>query len=190
MFATSFSMSRNMFCTLLVAAAFLPRLAFTQEMALAAITPPRMGSATAWANAEPMPELSLSLLEKLETLEQLSENSAPVEIKALFSEGLPCQIHSRTEEGAELTEVHPLFSANTAAAEAAPVPMLAPLASPSPQPSVQAITPATSADAPFVAEKIKSLQKMVTLMQAKEKLLESRARVENKLGEFDSKVGK
>ncbi len=194
MFATFFSGSRR--CVRiapLVFAALFPRLNFAQELALAVITPPSMNSATAVTHVEPQPEAALSLLERLETLEQLSENAAPAELKALFAAGLPCQIHSRSEEGAEITEVHPLFPANAIsveAAPAAPAPAPTPMMSPSPRPPVQAMTSATSSDAAFVTEKIKSLQKMVELMQAKEKLMSSRVYYERKLGEFDDKVGK
>ncbi|NUO84373.1 hypothetical protein HUU05_30225 [candidate division KSB1 bacterium] len=194
MFATFFSGSRrSVRIALLVFAALLPRLGFAQELALAVITPPSTSSATAVAQGEPQPEAALSLLERLETLEQLSEDAAPAELKALFAAGLPCQIHSRSEEGAELTEVHPLFPANAIsveAAPAAPAPAPVPMMSPSPRPAVQAMTPATSLDAPFVTEKIKSLQKMVELMHAKEKLMASRVYYERRLGEFDNKVGK
>ncbi len=183
--------SCSMRIALFIFAAALPRWNFAQEMALAVFAPPISTRATAPALAEAKPEPALSLLERLETLEQISESSAPVEIKALFAEGLPCQIHARSEAGAEITEIHPLFPANAVTGEAAlPPPAPVPMMSPMPRPAVLGLTPASSADAPFMNEKIKALQKMVELMHAKEKLLEDRAHFERKLGEFDSKVGK
>lgn len=160
---------------------------FAQELAFAANLP--FGSG-ALARVAPKPAPVLPLLERLETLETLTENEAPVEMQALFAEGLPCQLHARSEEGVEITEVHPLFPAHLAATEPVPPSPAAPMLSPTPRPTVQPLMSATAADAPYVAEKISSLQKMVDLMKAKEELMKQRAAYERKLNEFDSKVGK
>ncbi len=201
MFATIFSGSTSkmsgqikiFFNALILILATLPQMSAAQEFALVAM-PPNLTGAMALARAEAKPEAGLSLLERLETLEELSESNAPAEIKALFADGLPCQLHARTEDGAEITEVHPLFPAHVEATEAAPTsvasPAPLPKMTPTPKPVVQPLMSATAADAPYVNEKISSLQKMVDLVQAKEKLMQSRAYYEKKLGEFDSKVGK
>ncbi len=172
----------------------LPQTSSAQELTLVASLPPSLIGTNTLARVSPKPEPALPLLERLETLETLTESEAPAEIHALFAEGLPCQLHARSEEGVEITEVHPLFPANIAAKEAAPAsvasPAPLPKMTPTPKPVVQPLMSATAADAPYVSEKISSLQKMVDLMQAKEKLMQRRAYYEKKLGEFDSKVGK
>ncbi len=160
---------------------------FAQELAFAANLP---SGTNALARVAPKPEPVLPLLERLETLETLTENEAPAEMQALFAEGLPCQLHARSEEGVEITEVHPLFSAHLTATEPAQPNPAAPMMAPTPRPAVQPLMSATAADAPYVAEKISSLQKMVDLMKAKEELMKHRAFYEKKLGEFDRKVGK
>lgn len=165
--------------------AALPQTSAAQELALASNLPANM-----LARVAPKPEPMLPLLERLETLETLAASEAPEEMQALFSEGLPCQLHARSEEGVEITEVHPLFPANLAAKEAAPAPTPLPKMTPSPKPALLPLMSATAADAPYVAEKISSLQKMVDLMKAKEELMKNRAAYEKKLLEFDAKVGK
>ena len=165
--------------------AALPQTSAAQELALASNLPANM-----LARVAPKPEPALPLLERLETLETLTESEAPAEIQALFAEGLPCQLHARSEEGVEISEVHPLFPASVAPTEPAPANAPLPKMTPTPNPVVQPLMSANAEDAPYVNEKINSLQKMVSLMQAKEDLLKRRAFYEKKLGEFDSKVSK
>lgn len=173
-----------------VALVTLPQLSAAQDLALASHLPAHLSGAHLLARVAPKPEPILPLLERLETLETLTASEAPAEIHALFAEGLPCQLHARSEEGVEITEVHPLFPASVAAAAPAPASAPLPKMTPTPKPAAQPLLFATAADAPYVNEKIGALQKMVNLMQAKEELLKRRAFYERKLEEFDGKVGK
>jgi hypothetical protein len=171
--------------SLCLALAALPQTNAAQELALAGNLPANM-----LARVAPKPEPALPLLERLETLETLTASEAPAEIHALFAEGLPCQLHARSEAGVEITEVHPLFPASVAPTEPAPANAPLPKMTPTPKPVALPLMSASADDAPYVNEKINSLQKMVSLMQAKEELLKRRAFYERKLGEFDGKVGK
>lgn len=161
----------------------LPQLSAAQEFMLASATPMK---ARALARVEAEPAEVLSLFERLEVLEQFAESTAAPEMKALFAEGLPCQIHARAEDQAVIVEVHPLFPANAAPA----APALASPMTPTPSPAVQETAPQNAADQTYMSEKIQSLQRMLQLMEAKEKLMAGRNYYERKLGEFDVKVRK
>lgn len=161
----------------------LSRPGVAQDHLVAGLSHNNFAGALASARLEMAVEENLPLLERLEALEQLTENASPTEMKALFTEGLPCQMHSRIEDEAVITEVHPLFPARVA-------PALAPAMTPTPSPIVQETTTATASDRAYMSEKIQSLQRMLQLMEAKEKLVENRNYYERKLGEFENKLNR